>query len=311
MRCLVTGGSGFVGANLARRLLSLGHEVHLFLRANRDWWRLDEILPKLRTHYLDVGDEKLGSVIQEIKPQWIFHLAAYGAYSWQDDLQQMVRTNIQGTMNLVRACTKHGFESFVNAGSSSEYGYKDHPPAETECPEPNSHYALTKVAATMFCQHTARKEGVPITTLRLYSAFGPYEDPNRLMPTLIAHGLKGGLPPLVAPETARDYVFIDDVVDAFLLAAGHQSHNPGAIYNLGTGIQTNLRQVVEVARRVMSINGQPEWGSMPSRHWDTTCWVADNRLIVRELGWAPRRSFEQGFQEMTNWYKRRHDTRSA
>src|SRR5204863_142015 len=156
---------------------------------------------------------------ETIQPEWVFHLAAHGAYSWQTDVQQMVKTNLLGTINLVQACLNTGFDSFVNAGSSSEYGYKNHPPSEQELPEPNSHYAVSKVAATLFCQHTSRREGVRIRTLRLYSAFGAYEDPNRLMPTLIGRCLKGEFPPLVRPETARDYVYIDDVVDAFLLAA--------------------------------------------------------------------------------------------
>ena len=108
---------------------------------------------------------------------------------------------------------------------------------------------------------------------------------------------------MVSPDTARDYVYIDDVVEAFLLAASSGVAKSGAVYNLGTGIQTSLRDVVDVARRVLSIAAEPQWGGMPARAWDTQCWVADNRLIQQELGWRPRHSFEDGFRKMVAWVK--------
>jgi nucleoside-diphosphate-sugar epimerase len=304
MRCLVTGGAGFVGANLVRRLLKDGHEVHLLLRSNQNRWRLNGLDDLIRCYPVDLVDQALPGTVETIRPEWVFHLAAHGAYSWQTDLEQIIRTNLLGTINLVQACLKSGFDSFVNTGSSSEYGYKNHPPSELECPEPNSHYAVSKVAATLFCQHTSRREGVHIRTLRLYSVFGAYEDPNRLMPTLINRGFKGEFPPLVSPETARDYIYIDDVLDAFLLAAALKDKHQGTVYNVGTGVQTTLREVVEVTRRVLGVCAEPKWGTMPSRTWDTDCWVANNKLICQDLGWRPKHSFEEGFRQMVEFYRR-------
>ena len=301
-RVIVTGASGFVGANLARRLLRDGHEVYLLLRPGYQAWRLDAIRDHVRLIEAPLHDsDAVGPIVSRIRPDWVFHLAAHGAYSWQQDLPQITQTNILGTMSILTACVRVGFEAFVHAGTSSEYGYKDHPPAETEFLEPNSHYAVTKAAATLFCRYTGQHENLPVTTLRLYSVYGEYEDPGRLMPTLIRRGLSGELPPLVSPDTARDYVYIDDVVDAFLLAAGSRVQKSGAVYNLGTGVQTSLRQVVDVARKVLAIRAEPQWGEMTARPWDTNCWVADNRLIRQELGWAPQYSFEDGFRNMVEW----------
>ena len=126
--------------------------------------------------------EAVTRVVSQIRPDWIFHLAAYGAYSWQTDWEQMVQTNIQSTMSLLNASLQTGFEAFVNTGSSSEYGFKDHAPAESEPVEPNSHYAVTKAAATMFCRYAARNRRVHLPILRLYSVFGTYEDPGWLSP---------------------------------------------------------------------------------------------------------------------------------
>ncbi|MDQ6911164.1 MAG: GDP-mannose 4,6-dehydratase, partial [Actinomycetota bacterium] len=173
--------------------------------------------------------------------------------------------------------------------------------SEGEPVDPNSEYAVAKAAATSYGRLLARKHGMPVVTLRLYSVYGPYEDPRRLMPSLITHGLRNELPPLVDPRSAHDFVHVDDVVEAFVLAAGRQDGEPGAIYNVGTGQQTSLADLVDVARQVLHIDAEPRWGSARSRPWDTTSWVADNRKIARELGWHPRVRLRDGFEQMVQW----------
>jgi len=308
-RVLVTGATGFVGANLVRRLLADGHEVHCTVRPGHATWRIDDIRPDLRLHVVDLADEdEVRAKVARIRPDWVFHLAAHGAYPAQTNLAEMIRTNVQGTVNLVEACVAIGFEAFVNTGSSSEYGWKDHAPAETEPLEPNSHYAVTKASATQFCRLTGRAHGVRLTTLRLYSVYGPWEEPTRLMPTLIRRGRRGELPPLVDPDVARDYVYVDDVVEAYLVAATHDGQELGSVFNVGTGVQTTLRAAVAVARRVLGLAAEPIWGSMPNRSWDTTVWVADIRAIGTALGWAPRHGFESGFRRMVAWFADRPES---
>ncbi len=304
MKALVTGATGFVGSNLARRLLRDGHEVHLFVRAQTNQWRLDEIRHDLRIHTVSLDDvDIVEAAVASIKPDWIFHLAAHGAYSTQTELHRMMQVNIQGTVNLVEACLKTGFDTFVNTGSSSEYGWKDHAPPESEYLEPNSYYSFTKASATLFCQYAAKVHKVRIPTLRLYSVFGPYEEPSRLMPTLITHAMQGKLPPLVDPDIARDYIFTEDVNDAYMAAVNKHTKDLGAIYNVGSGTQTSLREVVEVVRRVFNLSMEPQWGSMPNRAWDTSVWVSDNAKIRSVLGWQPEHSFEDGFTKMVQWLK--------
>jgi len=140
--------------------------------------------------------------------------------------------------------------------------------------------------------HRAKSESSSLDIAPL----GPYEESTRLMPTLIRYGLKGELPPLVNPDVAHDYVYVEDVVDAYLLAATKPSQER-------TGIQTSLRKVVDVARQVMGIAVEPKWGSMPNRNWDTSVWIADNRKIRETLGWHPRYSFEEGFRLTEEWFR--------
>ena len=302
-RAFVTGAGGFVGANLVSRLLRDGHEVHVLLREPNSW-RLDEIAKDLRIHLGDLRNaEQLTPMIATVRPEWIFHLAAYGAYSWQTEFSAMIETNIIGTMNLLNACLTNGFAAFVNAGSSSEYGFKEHAPSETEFLEPNSNYAVTKASATLFCRSVAQARQAPVRTLRLYSAFGPYEEPRRLIPALCVHGLRDELPKLASPDVARDYIYIDDVVEAFLAAATQTTEETGGVYNLGMGKQTSLREAVDVARRVMNISANPAWSSMANRQWDTDRWVADNTKIQRELQWQPRVTFEEGLRKLIDWFR--------
>jgi dolichol-phosphate mannosyltransferase len=303
-RALVTGATGFVGANLARRLLEDGHEVHLLVRPGHASWRLEGIRRALELHEAELADaDGVAAVLRRVRPEWIFHLAAYGAYSSQQDVRRTIETNVIGTVNLVEAGLRAGFAAFVNAGSSSEYGFKDHAPSEREWLEPNSHYAVSKAAATHLCRYTAQTRGVPIRTLRLYSVYGPWEEPARLMPTLAARGLRGELPPLVDPGIARDYVYADDVSDAFVRAAATSGQEAGAVYNVGSGVQTALGEVVEVARRVLGVAAEPSWGTMEARRWDTSTWVSDPRAIERALGWRAQRTFEDGFRRLVEWLR--------
>lgn len=300
MRALVTGAAGFVGAVLARRLVSDGHEVHAMVRPGSDLWRLETIAATV--HEVDIAEQPaVSDVVSRIHPEWVFHLAAYGAYPFQTDFRAMVRTNVLGTIHLVESCLRVGFEVLVNTGSSSEYGFTDHAPCEIEEPRPSSDYAVTKLTATLYCRAAAARSGRSIPTLRLYSVYGPYEEPSRFVPQLAVRGLEGKLPPLVSPDIARDFVFVDDVVEAFLAAANLPGTAPGAVYNVGTGRQTSIREAVAIARRVLSIELVPEWGTMPNRAWDTSIWVANRDRIERELGWKPGTTFEEGFSRFTRW----------
>jgi nucleoside-diphosphate-sugar epimerase len=300
-RVLITGATGFVGVNVARGMVALGHEVHCLVRAAHRTWRLRDLGGSVQVHVADMLDAaELDALFAAVRPQWVLHLAAYGAYSSQTDAARCVRTNLEGAVALIDASARHGAERFVNAGTSSEYGFKDHAPGEDERTEPNSLYAVTKDAATAYARHMSRTGRLHATTLRLYSVYGPYEEPTRLIPTVVLDGLDGGYPPLVAPDTARDFVYVDDVVEAFA-AALTADVPPGAIYNVGTGVQTSLRTVADVSRAYFGIAAEPRWGTMAGRTWDTSTWVANTERARAELGWRASTPFEEGFGRTAAW----------
>jgi nucleoside-diphosphate-sugar epimerase len=304
VRALVTGAAGFLGANLVRHLLDAGHEVVAVSRPGGNSWRLEEIVSEVRTLELDLRDSAaVERAVDTIKPQWLFHLAAHGAYSWQTDIATMIDVNIGATAALLAGARGTEVQAFVNAGSSSEYGLKTHPPSEDEWLQPNSAYAVTKAAGTHLVG-LAAAQGLPAVTLRLYSIYGPWEDPGRLVPALVREAARHRLPPLVDPQTARDFVYVDDCCEALMQAAQHGAPaGPGAVLNLGSGTQTSLEQLVTIARRALSVTALPEWGTMEQRRWDTNAWVSDARAARKHLGWATSTDLADGLARTANWLR--------
>jgi UDP-glucose 4-epimerase len=302
MRALVTGAAGFVGANLVRRLVVDGHEVAAMARPEADLWRLDDIKDDfdLITADLEVVEATAQQTVRW-RPTVIFHLAAHGAYSWQQDFSRMLAVNVRATETLLEAAGTVDAR-LIHAGSSSEYGYMDHAALESELPRPNSHYAVTKLTATNLCQLAADKHGIPTATLRLYSVYGPWEEPRRLMPTLIRSAQAGAWPPLADPEIARDYVWVDDACQAFINAATSELPAPGAVFNVASGTQTTLKQLVDGAAELFDVDAAPEWGSMEQRAWDMVGGVGDAERAAQQLNWRATTDVRTGLDRFGSWF---------
>lgn len=301
-RVLVTGAGGFIGANLVRHLLAKDYDVIAVVRPRGSTWRLDRLRSAIRIETVDLSDwEASRSLLVRVRPDWIFHLAAFGAYSWQSERRRIYETNQLATVGLLEAAAAIELDAFITAGSSSEYGVKNHAPPEDETLEPNSDYAVSKAAATFATCLVARTLGMNAIVLRLYSAYGPWEDPNRLVPVLIAAALQGRLPVLADPTSARDFVYVDDVCQAFIAAAERAAEHRGQIYNVGSGIQTSLSEIVDTARSVFGIDAKPSWGTMASRKWDTDVWVANPDRARAELGWQAKTGLANGLQLFGDW----------
>jgi len=304
-RVLITGAAGFVGACLAWRLAGLGAEVHATLREQANTWRLEGLHGRIAEHPLDLRDVELAThVLRRVQPKIVFHCAAHGSYPFQRDTRAIIESNVIGTMNLLAALEGTDFECLVHTGSSSEYGLKGHPMAETDLLEPLGAYAVSKAACTLLCQSVARTSNQSLITLRLFSAYGFYEEPSRLIPYVIDCCLRGRDPILSAGTQVRDFIFIEDVVDACLIA-GITRPVPSEIVNVGSGVQRTIREVVESIVELSGNRVTPRWDALPVRPLEPRRWVADTSKAKELFGWSPRRGLREGLAQTIAWQRKR------
>lgn len=303
---LVTGASGFIGANLMRTLLKFRKDVYGTSTTIRPWRLAD--LPAEQVIVTDLlVEHNLQELLSTVRPMTVFDNVAYGAYSFEADAELIYRTNINYAVRMITALQQRGIHRYVHAGSSSEYG-DNAAGAREEMPlYANSHYSVTKAAIANLIQFYGRKHDFPGVNLRLYSIYGPLEDSARLIPTLIASGVAGKLPPFVNPETSRDFVYIDDAVGAFIDAALNLPvEKYGESFNIGSGTKTTIGEVVAIAREMFAITAEPEY-SMPGRSWDVADWYADTEKSRTVLSWQATTPFREGLDRTCHWYRQLPD----
>ncbi|CCH54659.1 glycosyl transferase family protein [Fibrisoma limi BUZ 3] len=299
---VVFGASGFIGANLFEQLFRVRKDVYALTHDATKAWRLKLLdVPAENIVHCDIlSNTSVKDVFERYKPRTIFNLAAYGAYSKQKNVSLTYETNVIGTVNILENCSTEMV--YVHAGSSSEYGFNCTAPKETDRVEPNSHYAVSKVSAAYTLEYYARLHGLNTLNLRLYSIYGGWEEPDRLIPRLVEECRKDKLPPLVSPDISRDFVYVDDCVEAFVLAALRVNEAiRGRSYNIATGQKTTMRELVDVARQTFAVKQEPVWGSMNNRNWDLAEWYGNPDAAEADLGWKARTSLSDGLRQTAEW----------
>jgi polyisoprenyl-phosphate glycosyltransferase len=300
---LVLGAGGFVGANLLRMLLKYRDDVYGVVRV-LPAWRLDGVE---RRHIFEIDLTDLAAtrnMVGKIGPATLFDCIAYGAYSFETDHDLIYRTNFMALVQLVELLAQTSFVALIHAGSSSEYGLKSAGPLEHESLQPNSHYAVSKAAASDYIAFAGKVRRLPVANLRLYSVYGPYEDVSRLIPNLVAKGMRGEFPPFVDPATSRDFVYVDDVCAAFIMAAAKLTPDLyGESFNIGTGRKTTIAELAEVAREVFAIKGVPVFGDMAGRAWDLPDWYAAPGKAENLLGWTAQTELADGLGRTAEWLR--------
>lgn len=300
----VFGASGFIGANLFQEIYSIRQDCYALTHDATKAWRLKLLnVPFENIIHCDIlSNNSVQDVFEKYKPQTIFNLAAYGAYSKQSNVNLTYETNVIGTVNILENCNPEMV--YIHAGSSSEYGFNCTAPKETDRVEPNSHYAVSKVSGAYILEYYAKVQHLKTLNLRLYSIYGYWEEPDRLVPKLIESARKKGFPSLVSPDISRDFVFIEDCVEAFLDAALKIGDaTSGKSYNIATGRKTTIGDLVETSRQAFSISGQPQWGSMTNRKWDLADWYGDPTAFQNDFGWHARTSLEDGLKKTEQWHE--------
>jgi UDP-glucose 4-epimerase len=304
---LVTGAAGFIGSHLTRRLLEEGAEVHVFLRKDSNQFRIRDFIGNLTVWYGDLRDyTSICSCIKNSKPQIIFHLAALRNVKRDPELiEPMIDVNIKGTINLLRGIIKEKItlECFVNTGSSEEYGYGSVPFNEDQKEIPVSPYSASKVAVVYFCEMLYRTMGLPTVTLRPFLTYGPYQDIDMFIPSLIYHCIEGKDFPMTEGVQTREFNYIDDIIEAYLLAACCPKAL-GEIINIGNGIEYRIKDVAKKIVHIMGESIRLLICALPKRAGEIEHVFCSNEKAKRLLEWSPRINLDEGLERTIDWYKR-------
>ncbi len=299
---LVIGASGFIGANLLRRCIQSREDV-IGTIFSGDSWRLKDI-PSVNIAFMNLQDAiSVQSTFNRVQPKTIFDCSSFGAYSFEQDFERIHSTNYLSFIRMMEDVAGLDLSAYIHAGSSSEYGMNASAPFESDSLVPNSHYAVSKAATAQAITYYGKVRRVPIVNLRLYSVYGPYEDSSRLIPVLCERSIHGKLPTFARPEVSRDFVHIDDTIEAFVDAALHMRPEiAGNSFNIGTGVQTSLESLANLALRLFNIQDEPQFSAEAGRAWDVDHWYANPEKAKKILGWTPKISLEDGLVQTQNWW---------
>lgn len=301
---VIFGAGGFIGANLLRTILQYRTDVYAVTSKPFVPWRLDDVSHDNILHCNITKKDQLENLFKQHRFKTIFDLAAYGAYSKQDNVDLIYETNFIGLLNLLEIASQFSIRAFVHAGSSSEYGLNSSAPKEDDPLKPNSHYAVTKASAAHMIKYYGVLKEMPVVNLRYYSIYGPYEEPDRLIPKLIDEGIKGTYPPLVQPDISRDFVYVDDAVYATLLSANADYDKiAGESINIAGGVKTTIRDIATTVKEIFGIQQDPSWGQFPNRKWDLTEWYGNAEKAKQLLGWQNETSLKDGLTRTYEWQR--------
>ena len=302
---VVFGAGGFIGVNLFRTISKYRNDCFAVTHQAAVPYRLHDV-PTDKILHADLTNKgSIRTIFAAHNFKTIFNLSTYGGFAYQDETEKIFETNIIGLSNLISVADQHGFTALVQGGSSSEYGSNSRAPKESDELNPNSEYAVSKIASAYYIKYLGKCKSLPVIQLRYYSIYGPYESPDRLIPTLLKKGIEKNYPPLANPNISRDYVYIDDAVEATIFAAtiGIEKSR-GECLNIASGIRTSLKDIVREVRNICSIPTKPMWGTMPDRAWDLTEWYGDPSRAEEILNWKATTSLKEGLNSELTWQER-------
>jgi len=316
-KILVTGGAGFIGSHLARRLLIDGYSVAVLTREGTDLYRIKDLLSvygssgngkeknRLTIIQSDLSDlEDLKEKIQITNPSGVFHCAASniksGVAAPEEDL---IRVNVLGVIHLIKALEGVDYKFFVNCGSYLEYGTHQDPLQESHQCSPLEIYAITKLTATLYCQSVAKNRGLPILTFRIFSPYGPDMEPGRLFYEVVKKAHTNQEIKLTKPETSRDFIFIDDIVDIFIKAIDKAGSLKGEIFNLGYGHAETIQSLVSSVFKNTASQSKVIWGGAKDVAYDQGCQEANMKKTFSASNWEPSYNLDAGVEKMISWIK--------
>jgi len=308
MKALITGGAGFIGSDLVRKLPNEGFRVSVIdkLTYAGDLRRIENVLNKISFYMADVSNqEAIERIFEKEKPDIVIHYAAETHVDrsiFEPDI--FVKTNVLGTLNLLKNSLKYKVKKFIHISTDEVYGElplnttekfkEDHPL------KPNSPYSASKASADMLIRAFIETYALPAIIVRASNNYGPWQYPEKLIPLSIAKLLSNEKIPVYGTgENVRTWLFVEDFTEAIFRIM--EKGKEGEIYNVGSSEE---RKNIEVIKKLIEILGKDEDSIefVPDRPGHDLRYAVDTTKIEKELGWKAKVSFEEGLRKTVEWY---------
>lgn len=302
-RVLVTGGAGFIGSHLTRRLVNAGADVAVLTKYESviDNVRLATLWDRILPIEADLRNQDSLIGLREFGAEIVFHLAAYNHVGGSfRSYTEALECNGNGTANLLNAY--QDYERFVYVSSSEVYGSQTVPFIETKTPRPVSPYAIGKYTGELYCQMMMLEMGRPISILRPFNAFGPYQSARAVIAEIILKCLTNSPVKATEGNQTREFNFVENLVDGLLSAATAESA-VGQVINIGAAEEISIKNLIEMIKDVTGSSSELEFGGLPPRPTEIRRMRCDNQRAKDILGWEPKIDFRTGLQITVEWFR--------
>ncbi|MBC8490025.1 MAG: GDP-mannose 4,6-dehydratase [Bacteroidetes bacterium] len=314
-KVFVTGAGGFIGSHLCEKLVLLGCKVTSFVHYNsrNDWGLLEHLPSEIKTNI-----EVISGNIQDPyfldnsvrNKDIVFHLAALIPipYSYKAPLSY-IKTNVEGTLNIMEASLKNRVEKVVHTSTSEVYGTAQYVPIDEKHPlQGQSPYSASKIGADKIAESYFRSFSLPVITIRPFNTYGPRQSARAVIPTIISQVLNSKNIFLGSLEPKRDFTYIDDTVEGFIKIA--QSKNcDGEVINIGSNIEISIgdlaNKIISIIGRQVKIESEDKRKRPPKSEVERL--ICDNKKVKELLGWEPHVSLEEGLIKTIEWVKKSTD----